>query len=156
MRHLIISIFLFSLAVLFISYRFWGYPNSIIKIEGKLESYSFSAAPDGKGGTNDNYFLSLIGDSKNYKIPAKFLDYLNKTEFESDFQKGKKVELLISDNKNKIGNHFDIYSISTNGKNYLPTEKTIKIDALEKNVAIPIFVLLFAFVGWLNFRKYKR
>lgn len=156
MKYLFSSIFLFLIALLFLSYRLWGYPGEIIRVKGKIDNYSFNIDSDGRGGKNYNYYIFLEGDSNQYKIPAKFITDFKKEDFKQNMNPGDVVDLSINKEMNLISGHHDIYALSTNSQNYLTIVQSNDKDDLEKNIAIPFFAAFFTLIGWVNFRKFKK
>lgn len=150
MKYLIYGIFLFTTAITFISYRFWGYNDLLIEKSGIIESFSFKRNSDERGGNNYQYDIHLINDQNRYQIPSKFIN-----DFESEMKNGDNLILLISPIKNKLSGSFTVFEIISGNKKFLSLEKSKKTDWLEKNVAIPFFCLFFTFIGILNIRKYR-
>ncbi len=156
MKNLIISIFLFLVAILILSYRFWGYPDKLVEKTGVIKDYSFTIDSDGRGGKNYQYLISLNGDGSQYRIPAKFVDDFKKGSFEHKVEIGDTVALLIDQLPNSLNGHLMVYELRSGTESFLSAEEATNTDKLEKNIAIPFFFVFFSFIGLLNYRKYKK
>jgi len=155
MKYLIYGIILFTTAIGFLSYRFWGYNDLLIEKSGIIESFSFIRNSDGRGGSNYQYDIHLISDHNRYQIPAKFINDFKIKEFKREIKGGDNLKILVGPIKNKLSGSYIVFEINSGNKNYLSLEKSKKTDWLEKNVAIPFFGIFFTFIGIFNIRKYK-
>ncbi|WP_299700780.1 hypothetical protein [uncultured Pontibacter sp.] len=155
MKNLIISISLFLVATLILSYRFWGYPDKLVEKYGIIRDYSFTIDSDGRGGKNYQYLFSLNRDGSQYRIPAKFVDDFNKESFEQQVKIGDTVTLLIDQLPNSLNGDITVYELRSGTESFLSAKEATKTDKLEKNIAIPFFFVLFSLIGLLNYRKYK-
>lgn len=117
-------------AILILSYRFWGYPNRLVDITGVIRNYSFTIASDGRGGNNYQYLFNLKEDESQYRIPAKFIDDFDKENFEHQVEIGDTVELSIDQLPESFNGHIMVYGLNSGTKSFLSAEDATKTDKL--------------------------
>lgn len=116
--------------------------SDLINIDGTLSKYSFI---DGNRGTK-KYYIWLTQYKATFQIPADFLNYFEKNQFENFFAEGQILFIGIAkSDQNKLGNskhRVRIYDLHNNSLSFLKSSLTIKQEnnVLQYLVG-PLFIL---------------
>ncbi|NNV57258.1 hypothetical protein [Limnovirga soli] len=131
-------------------------PSELITINGTLAKYSFI---DGKRGTK-KYYIWLTQHEATFQIPADFLNFFDKSEFEKVANIGQfiSVEISKSDKTNltKSNERIRIYDLHNDNLSFLKSSLTIKKENnILQYLVGPLFILAgicYYFYRWKKLR----
>ena len=126
----------------------------LFQIDGIVKDYSFADKQGGRGMTHE-YYIWFDGYRNAFQIPADFLGYFKKTEFETQVRKGDSLTLTIPKQKmTNLNSDEDIYimSIDKQTYNYLDKVKTME----NENSGFDIYAGSFFLVIGIGFYFFKR
>lgn len=126
-------------------------PDDLFLVKGTLSDYSFRSEPRG----TRYYFLRLKEYPASFQIPADFIEYFEKTSFESKNLLYNPISIKIHNkSRNNIhsSNNVVVFEIATDTNTYLNSMDTLK----KENGPFHYIAGLCFIVGGIGFFVYKR
>ncbi|MDP1801466.1 MAG: hypothetical protein Q8L81_08945 [Bacteroidota bacterium] len=129
--------------------------KDLLQLKGIVKDYSFADKQGGRGMTHE-YYIWLDGYKNAFQIPADYLGYFKKEEFETQVRKGDSLSLTIPRQKmiklNDSNDDIYVMSLDKHNYNYLDKVKTME----NENSGFDIYAGIFFLVIGIAFYFFKR